>query len=428
MKRILVSFFVFVGAACSSTPTQVVDPNAPKFTTDVQPIFEAKCVACHMQGGIAPFSLTTFAEAQPHAVAIKAAVTARVMPPWPPDDSCTPYEHDRSLTQQQIDTIAAWVDGGVQQGDPNAKGTPIPSTFSTLSRTDLSLQMPVAYTPSLTPDDYRCFMIDWPATTTKFVTGLGIKPGDVAIVHHAIVFLATPDQLATYQSLDAQDATPGWQCFGGPGADLKSLQFGWVGAWAPGSIGSDFPEGTGIEIPPGSKLVLQMHYNTLASPPAPDQTSVLLKVDDTVTKKAAVIPFTNPDWVTSMTMDIPAGAPDTMHSYAIDLSPYASYLTNGVLASNQPFTVYGAGLHMHTHGTQATTSIIRANKTNECMLTIPRWDFHWQGSYGFTTPKVVSPGDQLSVECHWANGGKTALNWGETTEDEMCLSSYYVTQ
>ena len=83
---------------------------------------------------------------------------------------------------------------------------------------------------------------------------------------------------------------------------------------------------------------------------------------------------------------------------------------------------------MHTHGTHATTSIIRANQTNECMLGIPRWDFHWQGSYEFSQPKVVNPGDQLSVECHWANGGATDLNWGETTEDEMCLSSYYVTQ
>jgi hypothetical protein len=410
---------------------QVVDPNAPKYTTDVKPILDAKCIACHTTGGIAPFSLETFDAAKAQAPAIKSATSARVMPPWPPDDSCTTYSHDRSLTQDQIDTIAAWVDGGAQQGDPNAKGTPIPSTFATMSRVDYTLQMATPYTPTLTPDDYRCFLIDWPETTaTKYITGLGIKPGDVSIVHHAIVFLATPSQIATYQNLDAQDATPGWQCFGGPGADLKSLQFGWVGAWAPGSAGSDFPDGTGIEIPPGSKLVVQMHYNTLSSPPAPDQTSVLLKVDDTVTKKAAMIPFTNPDWVTgNAPMDIPANTPDTMHSYALDISPYAAYLTGNVLASNQPFTVYGAGLHMHTRGTHATTSIIRAgSQTDECMLSIPRWDFHWQGSYAFSAPKTVNPGDQLSVECHWANGGATDLYWGETTEDEMCLSMYYVTQ
>ena len=428
MKRLFTASLVLV--ACSSAPVVTVDPNAPKYTTDVKPILDAKCVACHTAGGVAPFSLETYDAAKAQASAMKSAVSAHVMPPWPPDDSYTTYDHDRSLTQQQIDTIAAWVDGGAQQGDPNAKGTPIPSTFSSLSRTDYTLSMATPYTPTLTPDDYRCFLVDWPETTaTKYITGLGIKPGDVAIAHHAIIFLATPDMLATYQNLDAQDATPGWQCFGGPGADLKSLQFGWVGAWAPGSAGSDFPAGTGIEIPPGSKLVLQMHYNTLASPPAPDQTSILLKVDDTVAKKAAVIPFTDPDWLTKGTMNIPAGAPDTVHSYALDLSPYAGYLTQNVIASNQPFTVYGAGLHMHTHGTHATTSIIRAGtQANECMLDIPRWDFHWQGTYSFGAPKVVNPGEQLSVECHWANGGATALNWGETTEDEMCLSVYYATQ
>src|SRR5678815_2560091 len=143
MKRIFIASLL---VACSSGPT--LDPNAPKYTTDVQPILQAKCVACHTAGGIAPFSLETFEAAKAQASAIKSAVTARVMPPWPPNDSCTPYEHDRSLTQDQIDTIAAWVDGGVQQGDPNAKGTPIPSTFSTLSRTDYTLAMAAPYTPT----------------------------------------------------------------------------------------------------------------------------------------------------------------------------------------------------------------------------------------------------------------------------------------
>jgi hypothetical protein len=425
MKRILAACLFF---ACSAAPPQNVDPNAPKYTSDVAPILQAKCVACHTTGGIAPFSLETYEGAKAQATAIKTAVTARIMPPWPPADSCNSYAHDRSLTQDQIDTIAGWVDGGAQKGDPNAKPSPLPSSYSQLSRTDLTLSMPAPYTPQLVPDDYRCFLVDWPAATTKYVTGLGIKPGDVAIVHHAIVFLATPNQLAMYQNLDAQDAAPGWSCFGGPGADLSSLQLGWVGAWAPGTGGADFPDGTGIEIPPGSKLVLQMHYNTLASPPAPDLTSVLLKVDDTVQKKAAVIPFADPAWVTNQTMNIPPSTPDAMHSYALDLAPYASYLTNGTIAANQPFTIYDVGLHMHTHGTHATTSILRKDQTTECMLDIPRWDFHWQGSYGLSLPKVVNPGDQLSVECHWANGGTSALNWGETTEDEMCLAIFYATQ
>src|SRR6185503_12232767 len=120
MKRLFTASLVLV--ACSSAPVVTVDPNAPKYTTDVKPILDAKCVACHTAGGVAPFSLETYDAAKAQASAMKSAVSAHVMPPWPPDDSCTTYDHDRSLTQQQIDTIAAWVDGGAQQGDPNAKG------------------------------------------------------------------------------------------------------------------------------------------------------------------------------------------------------------------------------------------------------------------------------------------------------------------
>jgi mono/diheme cytochrome c family protein len=402
----------------------------PTYNTDVAPILGAKCVQCHTTGGIAPFPLETYADAVAHATEIRSAVTSGIMPPWPPSDTCTSYKYDRSLTAAQIQAISDWVAGGTPQGLPNATPNPVESSVATLSRTDLTLAMPASYTPVLTPDEYRCFLVDWPQTTTSFVTGMGIKPGDGAIVHHAIVFLAKPNQIATYQNLDAQDSAPGWPCFGGPGGDVSSAGFGWVGAWVPGAVGADFPAGTGIEIPPGSKLVLQMHYNTASSPPAPDQTTILLKVDPTVDKPAAVIPFADPNWLTvKNAMNIPAHDADAMHQFAFDLSPYLDQLTDDVLAANQPFTIYSAALHMHTHGTHAITQILRGSADpDECMLDIHDWDFHWQGTYPFSTPKVVNPGDKISLECHWNNPGDTELNWGETTEDEMCLGVYYATR
>jgi hypothetical protein len=83
---------------------------------------------------------------------------------------------------------------------------------------------------------------------------------------------------------------------------------------------------------------------------------------------------------------------------------------------------------MHTHGTHARTTIEHKDGTSECMVDIPKWDFHWQGTYAFSQPKTFKPGDALNVECHWSNLSPTALNWGETTEDEMCLSLIYATQ
>jgi hypothetical protein len=401
---------------------------------DVQPIIQAKCAQCHNPQGIAPFPFETPNDVISRTALIGPAVSTRTMPPWPPSDACNTYDHDRSLTQDQITTITSWIAGGAPVGDPSDEVTGQPPTG--LSRVDLTLEMPTQFTPTETPDDYRCFLIPWTPTTAKYVTGLGVRPGDPHIVHHAIAFIATPGQIASYQALDDADPGPGWTCFGGPGIGAQAQ---WLGAWAPGTLGSDFPTGTGILVQPGSAIVLQVHYNTANTPPAPDQTSVDVELEDTVSTPAALVPFADPSWLAG-NMEIPAGSPDTTYNYALDITPYASLLSAGVLKNNVPLTVYSTALHMHTRGTQIMTRVQRANGGNDCLLDIPAWNFSWQGLFMFAKPTVVNPGDKIYLECHWnntaanqpyVNGQQVSpmnLNWGETTEDEMCLDLLYLSE
>ena len=103
--------------------------------------------------------------------------------------------------------------------------------------------------------------MDWPATTDKYITGFRANAGNAPIVHHVIAFLAAPADVAAYQQLDDADPAPGYVCFGGPGGPNGGAGAHWLGAWAPGSLGSDFPAGTGLKVPAGSKVILQVHYN-----------------------------------------------------------------------------------------------------------------------------------------------------------------------
>src|SRR3954462_15297169 len=91
--------------------------TAPTFTKDVAPIFNKSCVECHRPTMFAPMSLTTFDEARPWARSIKQRVVARVMPPWGADPAHGTFKNDPRLTEKEIDTIAAWVDGGALKGD-----------------------------------------------------------------------------------------------------------------------------------------------------------------------------------------------------------------------------------------------------------------------------------------------------------------------
>ncbi|MDC3954892.1 monooxygenase [Polyangium jinanense] len=399
--------------------------GALTYHRDIKPLVDTKCGKCHAEGGVGPFALTTYEEVHAMRGAVEAAIVAKTMPPWPADNDCNEYLGNRSLTDEQIDTISRWIADGAPEGNPADAPVPVEDTAQTLSRVDLELPIPEAYTPKVSPDDYHCFFVDWPAEETTYITGMGVEPGERSIVHHVIAFVAKPDNLADFQALDDAEPGVGWTCYGGPGGGPSSA--GWVGAWVPGSTGADYPAGTGIEIPPGSKLIVQMHYNTSAAAAVPDQTKLLVRTDKTVEKKAAIMPFTKISWVTQQTMTIPAHTSDVMHEVMADPSPYLNIATGGALPSNTPVNIYTGGVHMHTRGKSGSLRVVRGD-AEECLVDIPSWNFHWQGSYALKAPTRFEPGDQLHLKCTWDNTEMYDINWGEGTNDEMCLGTVYVSE
>src|SRR6266849_5361056 len=90
------------------------------FTKDVAPIFQERCQICHRAGTFAPMSLVTYEQARPWARSIKQKVLAREMPPWFIDKNVgvQHFSNDVSLTEQEMATIAKWVDSGAPQGNP----------------------------------------------------------------------------------------------------------------------------------------------------------------------------------------------------------------------------------------------------------------------------------------------------------------------
>src|SRR5215813_1673082 len=82
------------------------------FNKDVAPIFFKNCAECHRAGEAAPFSVMSYKEVRPWAKSIREKVVNREMPPWHADADYGHFKNDRRLTQKEIDTIAAWVDGG----------------------------------------------------------------------------------------------------------------------------------------------------------------------------------------------------------------------------------------------------------------------------------------------------------------------------
>ena len=134
-----------------------------------------------------PCSLLTGEEAVMFAPILAAAVEAGTMPPWPPSAACNSYEHDRSLPAGDREVLLAWVEEGAALGDPSEAPPSVPPPEPIAW--DLELAMPEAYAPTQSPDDYRCFVIDWPEDQVKYVTGMDVIPEQRAIAHHGIARL-----------------------------------------------------------------------------------------------------------------------------------------------------------------------------------------------------------------------------------------------
>jgi hypothetical protein len=113
----------------TSGALQAHDPITTKitFSTEISRLFHKRCLSCHQEGGPAPMSLATYAEARPWAKAIKEEVLERRMPPWGAVKGFGSFAGDQALTQEEVSLIADWVEGGAPEGEPKFLPTvPLP--------------------------------------------------------------------------------------------------------------------------------------------------------------------------------------------------------------------------------------------------------------------------------------------------------------
>ncbi|MGH2395256.1 MAG: hypothetical protein ACRDGH_17490, partial [Candidatus Limnocylindria bacterium] len=343
----------------------------------------------------------------------------RRMPPWLAEPGHQDYVNSRALPAEVVERVRRWRDGGF------AKGTPRPDPRSAADghaahggfQADVSVDvLPNGpYLPDQTrADDYRCFVADWSADETKYVTGFRAVVGNRRVGHHLVVHAIAPGMVDRYRELDAAEEGPGYQCFGGALPDrlgqddareayearypdgleeLERASF-WLAHWAPGMDGHDFPEGTGIRLDPGSGLVVQMHYYAGAAPGQPDAgTRMEFRIADDVERPAFHLPQTLDPWLDGQENGSMVIKPGQMGTYEVagnlgDLLPYIASVTQVPEDSIQGLEIHSANLHMHAIGHSGVISLRDEYGRKEKLLSVPRWDLRWQQDFTFAEPKV----------------------------------------
>lgn len=390
---------------------------------DAKPLLERYCTSCHKDGGIAPFSLEGYANAKAHAGAAKLAIESGRMPPWLPSDKSVPLRYSREMRPIDKQGLVKWVTDGAVEGDAKAAAriVPPPAEQATPPRADLVVDPKVQYEPSRkAQDDYRCFIIDPGFTADKWMSAAAVKPGIQRLVHHVILFEVPASEAQKVRDKDTKEAGPGFTCFGGPGSNNPQFVFG----WAPGGAGLRLPSDEGLLLKKGSLLVMQVHYNLLQYKDGDkDQTTAVLEFRDTPPPfRSFVAPIARPDL-----LRIPAGMKDVKQIIDVPVALAMAYLK----IPGDELVISGNSPHMHMLGTAINT---RVGSTEQALVDIPRWDFHWQGGYVFREPIKVRKSDSITLECTYdntyanqpvVNGEKQMprdVEWGEGTLDEMCLS------
>ena len=103
------------------------------FTRDIAPILQRSCQDCHRPDSVAPMSLLTYEDVRPWARSMKARTALRsqrgAMPPFFVERNIgiQKFKKDPSLSDEQIATIAKWVESGAPRG--NLADMPKPLNF-----------------------------------------------------------------------------------------------------------------------------------------------------------------------------------------------------------------------------------------------------------------------------------------------------------
>jgi len=413
MKRLLLAILVTTGCGTDSVPPP--DPAAaePVYYGQVQRIVNDNCVECHSTDPdrLAPFSLATYEDTAAAAADLPMAyaVMNRIMPPFyaDQDGECHTFPNAHWLSDEDLTTFTAWINGARLAGDPANSVAPPPPPGG-LAEIDHTVDTGVPYSPDPTiPDDFKCFVVD-AIGANKFVTGAHVRPSNLTVAHHVILF--TLDSPAAEADALARQAAAGggpYRCDGGPTELGATFLVGWV----PGNQATAFPPNTGIAVDGTRKLVVQMHYNLANSDGKPDHTTIDLDLADTVAKPAQMIKL-------SGNVDLPPRDPDAIAT-GVQTIP----------GSVSRVKLWGGGVHMHQRGTAAKLTVESSGANDQCLMDLVNWSFHWQHFYWYAEPVELRGGDTVRLTCHYDTSlDDTNVKFCEGTECEMCIQFVYVTQ
>jgi hypothetical protein len=323
--------------------------------------------------------------------------------------------------------------------------------------TTIKLQAAHAYKPKApagATDDYHCTLVNPKVKANSYIVASQFFPEGID-VHHAILFLVPPNLASAAKKADK--GGKGWTCFGEsalPGTGLAQISnTPWLSAWAPGHGRDVEPKGTGVYLPKGSMVVMQIHYNLLRGD-APVRAKLML---NTVPASTPLKPLHLSLLPAPPDIPCPAGVTGPLCNRAASLANLGQRFGQQQVAfvntieqvcgrnPNPPAGdttscswpvgnghIVRVTAHMHLLGRGMKIVLNPGRADQQTILNVTNYNFDYQRSYNLAKPVATHRGDTVQVTCTYDATLRQKLpqlrklaprfvTWGDGSSDEMCL-------
>lgn len=280
--------------------------------------------------------------------------------------------------------------------------------------------------------------------------------------HHAGLFLLPPSLVPEAEK--ANVGGKGWTCFGEAGLPNEPINetgsTPFLSVWSPGHGVDSLPKGTGVELPAGTMVIMQVHYNLLVG----DKPVKNRETIETVPTSAPLLPlkldlsFGAPD------LPCPAGVTGPLCNRAASLihqgqefgqvaigfvndielacgrnpsDPSAGDTTSCTFPASSSRYIVRSQAHMHLLGQSFKLVLNPGTPQAQTVLNVPDYNFHYQKAYNLAKPVRVTAGEPLQVTCTYnptlaqelpilRKAPPHYVTWGDGSSDEMCLGLSWI--
>ena len=342
------------------------------YSNEIAPMLAKNCVACHSEGGIAPFAMDSYEKVKGFAPMIREAIRTDRMPPYNIDPHVGAFRNSMNMKAEDLQTLVHWIEAGAPRGtgDDLLKINAKPAPEWELGEPDIILDVPKFTIPASGVVDYERPVVTIPVTETRWMRAISFNIGQRKGVHHIVAPMAE---------------------------------------YAVGDESQTFPEGQGVEITPNMKIPLSMHYTPFGKE----------AVDVT---KIGIYLYPKDK------------APDVIRRHVVIANPNIEIAANSArhqevahITFPRNATLYSLYFHAHYRGENGQVFLKRPGGKEEMIASLPKFDFNWQRGYYFEKPLDVPAGSILITRYEFDNSKDNPANpdptqtifWGEQSWEEM---------